>query len=235
MVWNRDHQCHNWSLLSNLGYDVTAVTGRPEQHEYLRALGASAFLSRAEMSEVPKPLEGETWGGAVDTVGSTMLAKVLAQRLGDARDLGDIVAREVDRTPGRDPGAAVYREVERYSLELRDAVEAVLARGSMPCVLGGDHSLGAATQAAVGRHARRAGWEAPGIIWIDAHTDSNTMETTPSGNLHGMMLAAVHGLDVPPFRSVVEGGLRDPRRTVFVGARDIDDEEYDMRGRGRQR
>lgn len=152
----------------------------------------------------------------------------LAQRLGNARDLGDIVAREVDRAAGRDPGAAVCREVERYSLELRDAVEAVLARGSMPCVLGGDHSLGAATQAAVGRHARRMGWEAPGIIWIDAHTDSNTMETTPSGNLHGMMLAAVHGLDVPPFRSVVEGGLRDPRRTVFVGARDIDDEEYDI-------
>ena len=67
------------AILSNLGYDVTAVTGRPEQHEYLRALGASAFLSRAEMSEAPKPLEGETWGGAVDTVGSTMLAKVLAQ------------------------------------------------------------------------------------------------------------------------------------------------------------
>lgn len=67
------------AILSNLGYEVTAVTGRPEQHEYLRSLGASAFLSRAEMSEAPKPLEGETWGGAVDTVGSTMLAKVLAQ------------------------------------------------------------------------------------------------------------------------------------------------------------
>lgn len=67
------------ALLANLGYEVTAVTGRPEEHDYLRSLGASAFLSRDEMTEAPKPLEGETWAGAVDAVGSTMLAKVLAQ------------------------------------------------------------------------------------------------------------------------------------------------------------
>lgn len=67
------------ALLAAKGYDVTAVTGRPEEHDYLRSLGASSFLSRAEMSEEPKPLEAETWAGAVDAVGSTMLAKILAQ------------------------------------------------------------------------------------------------------------------------------------------------------------
>lgn len=67
------------AILAHLGYEVTAVTGRPEQQDYLRGLGASAFLTRAEMSEEPKPLESETWAGAIDTVGSTMLAKVLAQ------------------------------------------------------------------------------------------------------------------------------------------------------------
>lgn len=67
------------ALLANLGYEVTAVTGRPEEHDYLRSLGASAFLGREEMSEAPKPLEAETWAGAVDAVGSTMLAKILAQ------------------------------------------------------------------------------------------------------------------------------------------------------------
>lgn len=149
----------------------------------------------------------------------------LVERLGTARDLGDIVAREARRVAGRDPGAELCAEIERVLLELRDALEAILGRGARPCVLGGDHSLGAATQAAVGRFARRRGWDAPGIIWIDAHTDANTMETTPSGNLHGMMLAAVHGLDVPPFRRVVEGGLRDPRRTVYVGTRDVDPDE----------
>ena len=67
------------AILSTLGYSVTAVTGRPEQHDYLRSLGAADFLGREEMSEPPKPLEAETWAGAVDTVGSTMLARVLAQ------------------------------------------------------------------------------------------------------------------------------------------------------------
>ncbi len=67
------------AILAKLGYAVTAVTGRPEQHDYLSGLGATAFLSREEMSQKPKPLEAETWAGAVDTVGSTMLSKVLAQ------------------------------------------------------------------------------------------------------------------------------------------------------------
>jgi len=67
------------ALLARLGFEVTAVTGRPETKDYLRGLGASAFLSREEMSEPPRPLESETWAGAIDTVGSTMLAKVLAQ------------------------------------------------------------------------------------------------------------------------------------------------------------
>jgi acrylyl-CoA reductase (NADPH) len=67
------------AILSNLGYEVTAVTGRPAQHDYLRSLGATEFLSREEMTEDPKPLEAETWAGAIDTVGSTMLAKVIAQ------------------------------------------------------------------------------------------------------------------------------------------------------------
>ena len=67
------------AILAHLGYEVHAVTGRPEQEAYLRALGASGVVSRAEMTEAPKPLESETWAGAVDTVGSVMLAKVLAQ------------------------------------------------------------------------------------------------------------------------------------------------------------
>lgn len=67
------------TLLAGLGYEVTAVTGRADTHEYLRSLGASAFLTREEMTERAKPLETETWAGAIDTVGSSMLTKVLAQ------------------------------------------------------------------------------------------------------------------------------------------------------------
>ena len=67
------------ALLAAAGYEVTAVTGRSGTHEYLSGLGATSFLTREEMSEAARPLDRETWAGAVDTVGSTMLAKVLSQ------------------------------------------------------------------------------------------------------------------------------------------------------------
>lgn len=67
------------ALLSQLGYEVTAVTGRPETQEYLAGLGAVAFLGREEMTEPARALESEQWAAAVDTVGSKMLARVLAQ------------------------------------------------------------------------------------------------------------------------------------------------------------
>jgi acrylyl-CoA reductase (NADPH) len=67
------------ALLAALGYEVTAVTGRPETQEYLAELGATAFVTREQMNEPARPLESETWAAGVDTVGSTILAKVLSQ------------------------------------------------------------------------------------------------------------------------------------------------------------
>jgi acrylyl-CoA reductase (NADPH) len=68
------------AILANLGYEVAAVTGRPEQSDYLSALGASRIVPREELAEAPsKPLESETWGGCIDAVGGPMLAHVLAQ------------------------------------------------------------------------------------------------------------------------------------------------------------
>ena len=68
------------AVLANLGYDVAAVTGRPEQSQYLASLGASKLISRDELAEtVKRPLEKETWAGCVDAVGGAMLARVLGQ------------------------------------------------------------------------------------------------------------------------------------------------------------
>ncbi|BBD41005.1 NADPH:quinone dehydrogenase (plasmid) [Aminobacter sp. Y103A] len=67
------------SLLSSKGYAVVASTGRAETHDYLRSLGATAFLDRAELAGEVRPLQKERWSGAVDSVGSTTLANALAQ------------------------------------------------------------------------------------------------------------------------------------------------------------
>lgn len=68
------------TLLADLGYEVTAVTGRPEQEQYLRNLGATEIIPRSKLNEPSnRPLESETWAGCVDAVGGVMLSRVLAQ------------------------------------------------------------------------------------------------------------------------------------------------------------
>ena len=76
------------AILVKLGYEVHAVTGRAETHDYLKALGASALLSREAMSAPSRPLESARWAGGVDTVGGTTLARVLAETL----DWGTVAA-----------------------------------------------------------------------------------------------------------------------------------------------
>lgn len=67
------------AILTRLGYTVAAVSGRPESEAYLRRLGASQLVTREEMNQPPRALEGQRWAGAIDTVGSTLLARVLAE------------------------------------------------------------------------------------------------------------------------------------------------------------
>jgi acrylyl-CoA reductase (NADPH) len=66
--------------LAHLGYEVAGVTGRPDQADYLKSLGASQIVARADINEtVKRPLEAETWAGCIDAVGGEMLARVLGQ------------------------------------------------------------------------------------------------------------------------------------------------------------
>ena len=68
------------AILANLGYEVAAVTGRPETADYLKSLGATQIVPREEINEtVKRPLEKELWAGCIDAVGSAMLARVLGQ------------------------------------------------------------------------------------------------------------------------------------------------------------
>ncbi len=67
------------SLLSDLGYEVEASTGKTEENDYLKSLGAKSIIDRSELSEPSKPLGKERWAGAIDSVGSQTLANILAQ------------------------------------------------------------------------------------------------------------------------------------------------------------
>lgn len=111
---------------------------------------------------------------------------------------------------------------------LRREVERSLDEGRLPLVLGGDHSIAIGSVAGSASHYARRG-ESLGLLWFDAHGDSNTPETTPSGNVHGMSLAISLGLGDP---DLVRLGGRSPKvlpeRTALIGVRDLDPGERDL-------
>lgn len=106
--------------------------------------------------------------------------------------------------------------------ELEEAAYEAVANGSTPIVLGGDHSLAVGSVAGVSRAFRDKGRKV-GLIWVDAHADMNTPETSPTGNVHGMPLAHILGLGHKDFARL--GGFApkiDPRNMVLIGIRDVD-------------
>jgi arginase len=98
------------------------------------------------------------------------------------------------------------------------AVATSLQGGRFPLVLGGDHSLAVGSIRGAAKHRKL------GVIWVDAHADFNTPETTPSGNIHGMPLAALCGLGDPRLVSLWDEAppVIDPKRIAIIGARDLD-------------
>ena len=98
------------------------------------------------------------------------------------------------------------------------AVATSIQGGRFPLVLGGDHSLSVGSIHGAAKHKKI------GVIWVDAHADFNTAETTPSGNIHGMPLAALCGLGDPRLVSLWDETppVLDPKRVAVIGARDLD-------------
>ena len=140
-------------------------------------------------------------------------------------DRGNLAApvRET-RHPG-DAGKKYIDDIAGVCRRLFETAAASLAAGALPLVLGGDHSLSAGSVAASAAAARQRD-ERLGLLWIDAHGDMNTPRTSPSGNVHGMPLAALLGPE--PVELSAIGGVSpavDAARTVLIGVRDLDPAE----------
>ena len=102
---------------------------------------------------------------------------------------------------------------------------ASLEAGAIPVVLGGDHSLAAGSVAASADWIRRLNDKPLGLIWVDAHGDMNTPQTTSSGNVHGMPLAALLGQDPRELATIGSTPSVRPEHTVLVGIRNLDEDE----------
>jgi arginase len=107
-------------------------------------------------------------------------------------DAGDLVAPIPETKSSGDPHKKYIREISRVCEKLYRTSLAALEKGTLPLVLGGDHSLGAGSVAASADYLRRSG-KPVGLLWVDAHGDMNTPGTSQSGNVHGMPLAALLG------------------------------------------
>lgn len=156
---------------------------------------------------------------AIRYAGLCERVEALGHRL---RDTGNIVvplAEQCDRPASGEklrylePLVAINRVLAQHTIT-------IMAEGGFPLILGGDHSISIGSISGVARTRRL------GVLWIDAHADFNTPETTPSGNIHGMSLAALTGHGHPALAQLLGSGPAIRASDVaLVGARDIDTTE----------
>ena len=150
-------------------------------------------------------------------------------RLGySVRDLGDMRLERPQAFPEEDEKLKYVREISSACEQLATEVEAILEAGEFPIIVGGDHSIAIGSFAGVAAHYRKHE-QTLGLIWFDAHADMNTPETTPSGNIHGMPLAALLGFGATELTRVAGFSPKiDPALCAHVGARDIDPGEREL-------
>jgi arginase len=137
-------------------------------------------------------------------------------------DLGNVSVAQPESTPTGPQNTKYLAQISKSCAKLAGIVKDVVGTGKVPLVLGGDHSVAAGTVSGVAEVFRQRG-EKIGLIWIDAHADMNTPESSPSGNVHGMPLACCLGYGprelthLFDFAPKVEG-----RNVVLIGLRDVD-------------
>lgn len=121
-----------------------------------------------------------------------------------------------------DPRARYLKQIAETCTRTAKAVSKTLEEGMTPMVLGGDHSIAVGSVSGVSEFYRRQNQKI-GVIWIDAHSDINTPDTSPSGNVHGMPLAALLGLGPEKLTQILGFAPKiAPENTVLVGIRDVD-------------
>ncbi len=140
-------------------------------------------------------------------------------------DIGNLSVKQPEEMPVGEKRAKYLQEIAETCQDIAAAVEKSIGEGFLPLVLGGDHSIAAGVAAGVSSYFRKEKKQI-GYLWLDAHGDMNTPESSPSGNVHGMPLAAIMGygatelVDLLGFQPKVE-----PQNIVIVGARDLDAQE----------
>ncbi|HWF45667.1 MAG TPA: arginase [Bryobacteraceae bacterium] len=190
-------------------------------------------MRQSKIAIVGAPLDLGAGRRGVDMGPSAMrLAGLNAKLLSlgyEVEDLGNLAAPQQE-TVSSGPATAKYLpQIAKACDKLAHTIEDAVAHGKFPLVLGGDHSIAIGTIAGVAQAVRTTTSGKIGVIWIDAHADMNTPESSPSGNVHGMPLACCLGLGPDELTRLygyapkVEG-----KNVVLIGIRDVDRPERDL-------
>jgi arginase len=165
----------------------------------------------------------------VDMGPSTLRVAGLQARLKQlghqVEDIGNIVVKQPEEQHYGVKNAKYLEEIADTCKGLAEISGKALDEGFLPLVLGGDHSIAVGTTAGAAAHYRKDS-KRIGLIWLDAHGDMNTPESSPSGNIHGMPLASIMGYGPPELTELA--GIRpmvEPRSVALVGVRDLDSRE----------
>ena len=140
-------------------------------------------------------------------------------------DCGDLPSAIPEVQGDTDPRKKYIREIARVCQQLHQRCLASLHAGALPLVLGGDHSLAAGSVAASADWLHEKTQRPLGLIWVDAHGDMNTPDTTTSGNVHGMPLAALLGHEPGELAAIGRSPSVSPEHTVLLGIRNLDVKE----------
>jgi arginase len=137
-------------------------------------------------------------------------------------DEGDIVIKNMEELKVGHERARYLGEIARAAAIIARKIERIMGLGHFPLVLGGDHSIAVGTVSGIAAHAQRQD-QRVGLLWIDAHGDINTPETSPSGNIHGMPLAALLGFGAGELTGVAGPPPKvHPANVALVGIRSLD-------------
>jgi arginase len=146
----------------------------------------------------------------------------------EVADSGNVHVHPPEALDAINPRAHYLPQIAEAASEIAARVKDALEEGSLPVILGGDHSIAVGSVAGVASFYRERA-KRIGIVWLDAHTDINTPETSPSGNIHGMPLAALLGYGPEALTNIMGFSPKVlPEHTVIIGARSVDPGEREL-------
>lgn len=188
----------------------TGVQALPPRHIHVIGVPLDLGQSRRGVDMGPS---------AVRVAGLEAHLEALGHVVTDAGNIGVAIAET--KKPG-EQNAKYLKEIRETCVKAAELVVKTLEEGSTPVILGGDHSVAAGSVSGVAEFYRRKGQKI-GLIWIDAHSDINTPETSPSGNVHGMPMAALLGLGPKELSDIYDFSPKVAAdNVVLIGVRDID-------------